>query len=68
MVTDAGEMEEGLAEELRAQLLKPTLLFAFRHITGNIDPGEMMKARENLNDCSIFKTCFSMLRREKFLP
>ena len=40
LVTDAGEMEEGLAEELRAQLLKPTLLFAFRKITGTIDPGE----------------------------
>ena len=40
LVTDAGEIEEGLAEELRAQLSKPTLLFAFRNITGTIDPGE----------------------------
>ena len=43
LVTDAGEMEEGLAEELGAQLLKPTLLFAFRKITGTIDPGENTK-------------------------
>ena len=43
LVTDAGEMEEGLAEELRAQLLKPTLLFAFRNITGTIDQGENIK-------------------------
>ena len=43
LVTDAGEMEEGLAEELRAQLSKPTLLFAFRNITGTIDPGENIK-------------------------
>ena len=39
-MTDAGEMEEGLAEELRAQLSKPTFLFAFRNISGTIDPGE----------------------------
>ena len=42
-MTDAGEMEEGLAEELRAQLSKPTLIFAFRNITGTIDPGENIK-------------------------
>ena len=42
LVTDAGEMEEDLAEELRTQLSKPTLLFAFRNITGTIDPGEVV--------------------------
>lgn len=43
LVTDAGEMEEGLAEELRTQLSKPTLLFAFRNIPGSIDPGKNIK-------------------------
>lgn len=43
LVTDAGEMEEGLAEELRTQLSKPTLLFAFRNIPGSIDPGKIIK-------------------------
>ena len=43
LVTDAGEMEEGLAEELRTQLSKPTLLFAFRNVSGSIDPGKIIR-------------------------
>ena len=35
--TDRGELEEAEAEDLRAQLSKPTLLFVFRNVSGDIN-------------------------------
>ena len=35
------DTEEAEIEELRAQLLKPTLLFAYRNLVGDIDEGKL---------------------------
>ena len=66
-MTDAGEMEEGLAEELRAQLSKPTFLFAFRNISGTIDPGENNIFVMQDDPGILFQKSFSVLRRMKYL-
>ena len=42
LVDDAsasGELEETVIEELRQQLMKPTLMFGFRNVNGEIDQG-----------------------------
>ena len=39
LLEDRGELEEAEAEDLRAQLSKPTLLFVFRNVSGDINKG-----------------------------
>ena len=39
LLEDRGELEEAEAEDLRSQLSKPTLLFVFRNISGDINKG-----------------------------
>ena len=35
----SGELEETVIEDLRQQLMKPTLMFGFRNVNGEIDQG-----------------------------
>ena len=39
LLEDRGELEEAEAEDLRSQLSKPTLLFVFRNVSGDINKG-----------------------------
>ena len=39
LLEDRGELEESEAEDLRSQLSKPTLLFVFRNVSGDINKG-----------------------------
>ena len=44
LLEDRGELEEAEAEDLRAQLSKPTLLFVFRNVSGDINKGSYYNA------------------------
>ena len=45
LINEVQNVEENVLEELKAQLIKPTLMFAFRNITGHIDEGRNTKGR-----------------------
>ena len=50
LLEDRGELEEAEAEDLRAQLSKPTLLFVFRNVSGDINKGSYHDAYEYEDD------------------
>ena len=60
LLEDRGELEEAEAEDLRSQLSKPTLLFVFRNVSGDINKGSyylcmMNNEYEDRYDWNIFR-------------
>ena len=47
-------IEETELEDLKAQLLKPTLLFAYRNLGGDIDEGKNGFKNKNSSDKNYF--------------
>ena len=54
LVETVENTEETEIEDLKAQLLKPTLLFAYRNLGGDIDEGKICFGNKNGFDKSYF--------------